>query len=104
MDYPFPPGSTQSLTLSQVFAFSTSDATNCALTTIKTFNIDGTTEEASAPYATAQFTVDGSDQVTTTKKIRAYDSSGSNYVEGTLNIHMCGAEELRSLVYIMFVT
>jgi hypothetical protein len=104
VDYPFPPGSTQSLTLSQVFAFATSDSTNCALTTIKTFNIDGTTEEASAPYATATFTVDGSSQVTTTKKIRAYDSSGSNYVEGTLNIHICGGEDITPLGIIMFVT
>ena len=94
MDYPFPPGSTQSLTLSQVFAFSTSDNTNCALTTIKTFANDGTTEEASAAFGTATFTVDGSSAGTTTKKIRAYDSSGSNYVEGTLNIHICGAESI----------
>jgi len=94
MDYPFPPGSTQSLTLSQVFTFSTSDNTNCALTTIKTFNIDGTTEEASAAFGTATFTVDGSSAGTTTKKIRAYDSSGSHYVEGTLNIHICGAEDI----------
>ena len=104
MDYPFPPGSTQSLTLSQVFSFSTSDNTNCALTTIKTFASDGTTEEASAAFGTATFTVDGSSQVTTTKKIRAYDSSGSNYVEGTLNIHICGGEDIQPTSLIIFVT
>jgi hypothetical protein len=52
------------------------------------------TEEASAPYDTATFTVDGSSKVTTTKKIRAYASDGTNYAEATLNIHICGDETI----------
>jgi hypothetical protein len=94
MDYAFPPGATDSLVLKQFLSFLTSDATNCPLTTIKTFDSSGSTEEASATYDAATFTVDGSSKVTTTKKIRAYSSDGTSYVEGTLNVHICGDETI----------
>ena len=84
--------------------FSTNDLICCALTTIKTFDSTGATEEASATYDTATYTVDGSSRVTTTKKIRAYDPDGTHYVQGILNIHICGDELISNTTNYMFVT
>lgn len=89
--------------LSSLFPFTTSDSTNCAFTTIKVF--DGSTEKYSGDYSTGTFTFPSNSKGSISYQIFAYTAGGgTNKVEGTLNIHICGAETVGASKEYMFLT